>query len=89
MADTHGLPQAFEAFELPVRERHLIGDECIEILEGVCELEAAVVVVSVDPAVMDPVPTTGHVEEVVLLNVVTAGVWSVFRRDRFGVPLLF
>jgi hypothetical protein len=62
---------------------------CIEILEGVFELEAAVVVVSFDPAVVDSVPTTGHIEEIFLVDVVTARVWSVFRRDRFGVPLLF
>ena len=72
-----------------MRERHLIRDECIEILEGVFELEAAVVVVSFDPAVVDSVQTAGHVAKIVLVDVVTARVWPVFRRDRFGVPLLF
>ena len=61
---THGSLQPFEALELPMRERHLIRDECIEILEGVFELEAAVVVVSFDPAVVDSVPTAGHIEEI-------------------------
>jgi hypothetical protein len=52
-------------------------------------LEATVVVVAFDPAVVDLFETLGHVQRAVFVDIITACVLPVFRWDFLGVPLLF